>query len=186
MRRIRYQVAASLDGFIAGPRGEYDWIPMDPEVDFGALMAQFDTWLMGRRTYEMLQSGGGGGMDGRVLVFSNTLRQEDHPAVTVVRSDDADATLRTLREQPGRDIWLYGGGSLFRSLLEIGHVDGVEVAVVPVLLGDGVPLLPSPAVRTKLTLTGQHVYRTSGIVLLKYAVARTSKPARRGRARKRA
>lgn len=171
MRRVRYQVAASLDGFIAGPQGEHDWIPMDPEIDFGALMAQFDTWLMGRHTYETMQAGGAG-TSGRVLVFSNTLRPVDHPGVAVVASGDADTTLRALREQPGKDIWLYGGGSLFRSLLEIGQVDSVEIAVVPVLLGDGVPLLPSPAARARLSLTGQRVYRTSGIVLLEYAVER--------------
>jgi len=54
MRRVRYGVAASLDGYIAGPKGEYDWIPMDPDVDFGALMARFDTFLVGRRTYEVM------------------------------------------------------------------------------------------------------------------------------------
>ena len=52
MRRIRYSVAMSLDGFIAGPQGEYDWIPNEPEIDWGAFMARFDTVLMGRRSYE--------------------------------------------------------------------------------------------------------------------------------------
>ena len=52
MRRLRYQVAVSLDGFIADPEGSADWIPMDPDIDFDALLAQFDTFLMGRRTYE--------------------------------------------------------------------------------------------------------------------------------------
>jgi len=51
MRKIRYAVAMSLDGFIAGPNGEYDWIGTDPEIDFAAMWAQFDTFLMGRRTH---------------------------------------------------------------------------------------------------------------------------------------
>ena len=55
-RRLRYQVASSLDGFIATEDGGYDWIPMDPEIDFGALFAQFDTLVMGRKTYEMMQA----------------------------------------------------------------------------------------------------------------------------------
>ena len=61
MRRIRYSVAMSLDGFIAGPKGESDWIVMDPEIDFGALFAQFDTILMGRKTFEQSRNGSGGG-----------------------------------------------------------------------------------------------------------------------------
>src|SRR5438874_2414645 len=80
MRRIRYQVATSLDGYIAGPKGEADWIIMDPDIDFRALFAQFDTLLVGRRTFEAM--GGakakGGVMPGmKVLVFSRTLKQAD-------------------------------------------------------------------------------------------------------------
>src|SRR5205823_6212921 len=86
IRRVRYGVAMSLDGFIAGPNGEADWIIMDPEIDFNALYSQFDTLLMGRRTFEAMKAAGGGGsMPGmQVFVFSRTLRQEDHPGVTIV------------------------------------------------------------------------------------------------------
>src|SRR5205807_1292541 len=90
MRRIRYQVATSLDGYIAGPKGEADWIVMDPEIDFRALFAQFDTLLVGRRTFEAM--GGakqkGGVMPGmKVLVFSRTLKQADYPQLTIVRDN---------------------------------------------------------------------------------------------------
>jgi dihydrofolate reductase len=79
MRRLRYQVASSLDGYIAGPNGEFDWIAADPEIDFGALFKQYDTVVMGRRTFEvMLKQGGDGSMPGLdVVVFSQTLRQQD-------------------------------------------------------------------------------------------------------------
>ena len=168
MRRIRYQVAASLDGYIAGPEGEYDWIAMDPEIDFANHMAQFDTYLMGRRTYEAV----GSGMQGaQVWVFSRTLHAGDQPGVTVV-ADDVETRLRDLRASPGKDIWLFGGGELFRSLLELDEVDTVEVAVMPVLLGDGIPLLPTPAARRALTLTGHRMYPKTGTVLLEYAVRR--------------
>ena len=181
MRRITYGVAASLDGYIAGPHGEYDWIPMDPDMDFAGLMGRFDTFLMGRRTWEAAASAGGsGGM--RVIVFSRTLRPEDHPGLTIV-SDDAGGACRRLREEPGKDIALFGGGELFRSLLELGQVDTVEVAVIPVLLGGGVPLLPAPASRHFLELTGHRAYPKTGTVHLEYAVRPEAKgQAKRARA----
>ena len=171
MRRIRYQVAASLDGYIAGPNGEFDWIIMDPDIDFAALFNQFDTFLMGRRTFEnMIQQQGSAATPGmKTLVFSRTLRQQDHPDVTIV-ADDVEKTLVALRKMPGKDIWLFGGGSLFRSLLDLRLVDTVELAIIPVLLGGGIPLLPPPASQVKLKLTGHRLYKKTGIVLLEYTI----------------
>lgn len=169
MRRVRYAVAVSLDGFIAGPKGEADWIIMDPEIDFGALMAQFDTFLIGRRTFEPMASAQKGETPGvKTFVFSRTLRQQDYPGVTIV-AEGVEETVAALRAEPGKDIWLFGGGSLFRSLLNAGLVDTVEVGIMPVLLGEGIPLLAPPATQTKLKLTGHKVYKT-GIVSLEYAV----------------
>ena len=187
MRRVRYSVAASLDGYIAGPNGEFDWIIMDPAIDFAALFAKVDAVLLGRRTYEFTrQAGGGGGFSPgtRVYVFSRTLRPEDHPDVTIV-GDDAGAAVAALRAEPGGEIWLFGGGDLFRSLLAAGQVDAVEVTVVPVLLGGGVPLLPPGAPRTTLALTHSHVYERTGLVSLHYDVQRGGgKRAPRSRRRK--
>src|SRR5829696_8718853 len=168
-RRLRYQVAVSLDGFIAGPTGDYDWIVMDPAIDFAALFAEFDTAVMGRRTYEAgLVQGTDGSMKGMdVIVFSRTLAPTEHEGVRIT-NDDPRAVLPSLKEKPGRDIWLFGGGELFRSLLAAGLVDTVELAIVPVLLGGGVPLLPPPATQANLTLTGHKVYGR-GIVALAYA-----------------
>ena len=173
MRRIRYQVACSLDGYIAGPGDDYDWIVPDPDIDFAALFDQFDTLLMGRRTYEVTGTGGSQGM--KTIVVSRSLNQADHPEVTIL-SDRVKETLEELRARPGKDIWLFGGGELFRSLLEMGCVDTVEPAVIPILLGGGRPFLPSPAVRARLSLTGQRVYPKSGIVLLEYDVSREEAP----------
>lgn len=170
MRRVRYSVAMSLDGYLAGPKGESDWIIIDPDVDFATLASAFDTMLLGRKTYEAArQQGGGPGMPGmRPYVLSRTLRQADCLDVTV--SDDAKGTVSKLKREPGKDIWLFGGGSLFRSLLGMGLVDTVEVAIIPVLLGGGIPLLPD-ADRANLKLTKQRVYPKTGTVALEYEVA---------------
>lgn len=169
MRRIRYAVAASLDGYIAGPKGEVDWIIMDPEIDFNSFVQQFDTALLGRRTFETMVQAGNVGMPGmNTFVFSRTLEQSDHPDVTIV-GENSEETLAALRRHPGKDIWLFGGGSLFRSLLDAGVVYTVEIAIIPVLLGGGTPLLPSGANAAKLNLTRHKIYKT-GIVSVEYAV----------------
>jgi dihydrofolate reductase len=160
----------SLDGFIAGPNSEYDWIVMDPAIDFAALFKEFDTAIMGRKTYEVVTAQGGqGAMPGLdVVVFSRTLPAATHPGVRIV-NDDPREVVAALKAKPGRDIWLYGGGELFRSLLDAGLVDTVEPAVVPVLLGAGVPLLP-PGGTTKLVLADQKTLPASGIIALAYSV----------------
>jgi dihydrofolate reductase len=164
-------VAASLDGYIAGPGGEYDWIPADPAVDFAALFARVDTVLLGRRSYELVRAQGPPpwAPGTRVYVFSRTLRPADHPGVTVV-GEGAAAAVAALRAEPGAgEIWLFGGGALFASLLAAGQVDAVEVTVAPVLLGGGVPLLAPGVGRVRLALVRSHVY-PSGLVALHYSV----------------
>src|SRR3712207_1902710 len=171
MRWVRYVVAMSLDGYIAGPNGEADWIIMDPDIDFRALFEQFDTFLLGRRTFEAMGGSSGGSQSGvQTIVFSRTLRQQDHPNVTIV-SKNPEHALADLRSKPGKDIWLFGGGLLFRSLLEARLVDTVEVSVIPVLLGEGIPLLPPApsSERFKLRLASSRTFKT-GIVSLEYTV----------------
>ena len=168
-RRVRYSVAMSLDGFIAGPGGECDWIVVDPEIDFKTIFSQFDAMVLGRRTFEVMMKAGNGSTQGMpVFVFSRTLRQEDNPGVTIV--DDPEALVADLRSKPGKDVWLFGGGSLFRSFVERGLVDTVEVALMPVLLGEGIPLLPPPAKQVRLKLTGHKLCAATGTMLLEYAI----------------
>jgi dihydrofolate reductase len=177
MRRVRYSVAMSLDGYIAGPNGEFDWIPMDPAIDFAAMIGRFDTLLMGRKSWQPMAGQPSSGQGAAnpfaglaTIVFSRTLDPAAHPGVSIAA--DPATTVPALKAAPGKDIWLFGGGELFRSLLDLGLVDAVEVAVIPILLGAGRPLLPGSTRRSALTLVSERVYRKTGTVLLEYAVAR--------------
>ena len=135
-RMVRYGVAVSLDGYIAGPNGEYDWIVEDPEVDASLAEAwsRFDTFLMRRKTYEVskpiLTRENLGHRT--VVVASRTLPPID--GITVVR--DLNRTEMTkLREQEGKDIWMFGGGELFRHLLAMGEIDGSGPGCYPGVAG---------------------------------------------------
>ena len=178
MRPVRYNVAASLDGYIAGPNGEYDWIPLEPGIDFSALFRDVDTVLLGRHSYELVLRDPAAATwppDARVLVFSRTLRPSDHPGVTVIGEPAAEVVAGLRGERSGGEIWLYGGGALFGSLLAAGQVDRVEVTVIPILLGGGVPLLPPGITAAPLTLQRVEPY-PSGQVSLTYAVTSARAP----------
>jgi dihydrofolate reductase len=168
MRRVLYRVAVSLDGYIAGPRGAVDWIVHDPAVDFGKVYEAVDTVLLGRRTYELTRQPGAPPwpQGWQIYVFSRTLAPEEHPGVTVV-AVEAGPRVAALRAAPGRDIWLFGGGSLFRSLLGAKQVDLVEVLLVPVLLGGGIPLRERGAPLTRLALEQMERY-PSGLLRRRY------------------
>jgi dihydrofolate reductase len=170
MKIISYGVAMSLDGYIAGPNGESDWIVPEPDFNFAELWAQFDTGIMGRKTYEpaVARLGEKAFQGMKTYVVSRTMKPADHSGVTVI-SQLSRESIQAVRAQSEKDIWLFGGGETFRALLDMGEVDEVRVSVCPVLLGGGVPLLPSPAQRQKLTLVSQKAYRF-GMVSLQYEV----------------
>jgi dihydrofolate reductase len=171
MRQLRYSVAASLDGCIAGPAGEFDWIPMDPDIDFAAMYAGFSGLVMGRRSYDVfVATGGAVGLALPVSVCSRTLAEGGRDGVTVVH--DAVSHVRSLKSVDGKPLWLWGGGELFRVLAQAGLVDGVDVAVIPVLLGGGIPLLPSPGPRLDLELKAHRLYPKTGTLFLEYDVRR--------------
>jgi dihydrofolate reductase len=191
MRRLRYHVASSLDGFIAGPHGEYDWIASDPSFDFAALWNQFDTLLMGRRTYEVALTRFNPieKLGKQVIVASTTLDPAQHPGATILRSEVPHAVAALKRRSrptpdPGKDIWLMGGGVLFRTLLDAGLVDTVELTIIPILLGSGVPMLPE-GLRHLLHLVEHRPYPNGTISLIYATVPQSVSSAKSPRTQKR-
>ena len=174
MRRVRYGVGMSLDGYIADAQGGTHWLVSDPTYDSRSFFRDIDTAIMGRITFEVAQQQGmRGGYPGlRTYVCSRTLQPADHPEVTII-SDDAVAAVEAMRRESGKDIWLVGGGALLRSLLAGGVVDTVELGVSPLLLGQpGAPVLaPTPPLPepVRLRLTRSETLPT-GLLILEYAV----------------
>lgn len=156
MRRVRFSVAVSLDGYIAGPGGEMDWLVWS---DDAATLAKahwqgFDTVLLGRKTYDVAaRSGQAGGDPGGIhsFIFSRSLTESPSPHARLV-ADDAVGFVRALKGEPGQDILLMGGGELAGSLIAGGVVDEIGLNVHPVVLGGGAPLFPAGPERLGLTL----------------------------------
>ena len=171
MRQLRYSVASSLDGCIAGPNGEFDWIVVDPEIDFAAMYAGFSGLVMGRQSYDVfVATGGAVGPALPTFVYSRSLPEGRRDGVTFVR--DAVTHVRALKaDGAGKPLWLWGGGALFRDLAEAGLVDGVDVAVIPVVLGGGVPLMAAPGPTLRLQLRSHRLYAATGTLVLEYDVA---------------
>lgn len=174
MKTLRYSVASSLDGFIAGPNGEYDWIVIDPDIDFAAMYASFSGLVMGRRSYEVSLATGSGGDAMPTYVYSRTLPEGERNGVTFSR--DAVSHVRALKAAgDGKPLWLWGGGDLFRQLADAGLVDGVDVAVIPVLLGGGIPLIATPGPKLSLRLKSHRLYAKTGTLMLEYDVEKPGK-----------
>jgi dihydrofolate reductase len=122
---------------------------------------------MSRRTYEaaIARLGRGAVQGMKTVVVSRTLRNADHPGVTITSELNRE-WIQTLRTQSSKDIWLFDGGELFSFMLSMREVDTVEVSVIPVLLDGGIALLPPPAQKTKLKSSGHKVYRSGRVSLM--------------------
>lgn len=173
MRRIRYGVGMSLNGFIADSDGGTGFLVHDPTYDAAPFFASIDTVLMGRVTYEeAVRQGMRAYPKLRNFVVSSSLAAADYPEVTVV-AGDVERVLSDLRSEPGKDIWLCGGGVLLASLLAANLVDTIEIGLSPTLLsGHGTPMLgqhPRLPKKVPLELTHHHAL-PSGLFVLEYAV----------------
>ncbi len=182
MRKVKYFVANSLDNFIARPDGGVEWLFNDG-TDYG--MAEFfrsiDCMLLGRKTYEVAigqhqpqrksrktkkKSSFRGGM--RSYVFSRTLKAGPDDDFTVV-SENAGAFVHKLKSEPGKDIWLMGGGELAGSLLTEGVVDELSLNIHPVLLGQGIPLFQGVTLQLNLEFFSSKAH-PNGCVQVEYRV----------------
>ncbi|NRF40397.1 dihydrofolate reductase family protein [Pedobacter foliorum] len=175
MRKLVLGLAVTLDGYIEGPNGEYDWCFTDQDYGLNEFFTRVDAIFIGRKSYEMAQqyadSNNGELVPGMPsmteYVFSKTLKSVKEGAMLV--SDDSIAEARRIKEQPGKDIWLFGGASLTDALMKEGLVDELWMSVHPILLGTGKPLFRSQESRTKLTLLESKTYET-GLVSLRYSI----------------
>jgi dihydrofolate reductase len=171
MRTVIYGAACSLDGFIAGPNDELDWLRWSDDVAriSSDVLGAVDTVLMGRRTYEVAVRNGTRSYPGAEnIVFSRTLDPRAFPEVTVV-AEDARAHVARLVERPGRGICVLGGGQLAGALFSAGLVHQVGLNIHPVLLGRGIPMFVSIERPVELALTEAREL-TGGCVYLRYDV----------------
>lgn len=171
MRKIILAVAVSLDGFIEGPNGEYDWCFTDQDYGLSDFFKRVDTLFMGRKTYEMSlamsDKDSAGFPKFKEYIFSTTLEKVKDGATLI--KNNLKNQIENIKAEKGKDIWLFGGAGLTTSLMNSGLVDEISLAVHPILLGSGKPLLSNIQKRIKLLLVDTKTYST-GLVSLVYNV----------------
>ena len=171
MRKVILAVAVSLDGYIEGPNGEYDWCFTDQDYGMPDFYKRIDAMFIGRKSYELFS------MSGEVMpgfpalteyVFSTTLK-EVKPGAILINENVAEAVKR-IKNEPGKDIFLFGGASLTSSLLNLSLIDECWISVHPIILGSGKPLFNGIKNRIPLTLVDTKTY-SSGLVSLTYTLS---------------
>jgi dihydrofolate reductase len=184
MRKIVLGLGISLDGYIARPNGAVDFLFMPKDYSMGPFFATIDTYLMGRKTLDAALKMSGkpytspGGL--ATYVFSHSQPPGERDGLTFVNESPA-AFVRRLRKRAGKDIWLMGGGELARDFLKADLVDELYIGVVPVLLGEGIPLFPSGFPQRNFSLIENKTF-SKGMIALKYKRVR-SKPRRKTQGR---
>jgi dihydrofolate reductase len=169
VRKVVLGLGISIDGYIARPNGAVDFLFMPKDYSMAPFFATIDTAVMGRKT---LDAAGGSYNDSsmEVYVFSRTLPPGKQKGVTFTDQSPA-ALIRQIRKKPGKNIWLMGGGELAREFLQADLVDELYIGMVPVLLGEGIPLFPSGFPQRDFTLVENKTY-SRGMIALKYQRAR--------------
>ena len=170
MRKVILNLATTLDGFIEGPNGEYDWCFTDQDYGMSEFFKRIDSVFMGRKSYELALSMADVELPHPKLteyVFSTTLN-EVRPGSILIKTD-IEAEVNRIKNSPGKDIWLFGGASLTASLLNLGLVDEMNLAVHPIVLGAGKPMFSNIKDRIPFTLLHTKTYST-GLVSLTYSL----------------
>ncbi len=171
MRKVILGLAVSLDGYIEGPNGEYDWCFTDEDYGMSEFFERVDSVFIGRRSYEVAQNmnpeaADMGGMPKMTeYVFSNTLESVKGDSILI--NGNIKEEVKKIKSSKGKDIWLFGGAELTSSLMNLGLVDEIWLSVHPVLLGSGKPLFSGIKRRINLNLLKSKTYK-SGLVSLKY------------------
>ena len=174
-RNVIVHIATSADGYIARPDGDLEWLTSRPAPEgfygLNAFMKSIDTTLIGRKTYEVsLDMGAKFDSSNRTIVFSRSAAPADAPPGVEFVSGAIGPFVSGLREQPGKDIWLMGGGELIASFLDEHAIDEFVISVVPVFIGDGIPLIARRHRHVPLEL--QSVERfDDGLVQLHYRIS---------------
>jgi dihydrofolate reductase len=177
-RNVIVHIGTSVDGYIARPDGDLEWLTSRPKPEgfygMSAFMRSIDTKLLGRKTYEMsLRMGAKFDSGTRNVVFSRHSAPADAPSGVEFVNGGIGPFVRRLREHPGKDIWLMGGGELIASFLDEEAIDEFVITVVPVFIGDGIPLIARRHRHAPLDL--QSVERfNDGVVQLHYRVQNQS------------
>lgn len=166
MRKVILGLAVSLDGFIEGPNGEYDWCFTDQDYGLTEFSTRIDALVMGRKTYEMMKGyeGASPWSHAKTYVFSRTLKPES--GFELLNGDLVETT-KQLKQHSGKDIWLFGGADLATQFINHNLIDEYWLSIHPILLGAGKPLFHGIADRKKLKLIESKVYET-GLVSVKY------------------
>ncbi|HEX8850655.1 MAG TPA: dihydrofolate reductase family protein [Gemmatimonadaceae bacterium] len=175
-RKIIVHIAASADGYIAGPNEELDWLTSRPApkgfYGIEAFMKTVDTMIMGRRTYDAgLRLGGKFDPKRSTIVFSRQAPPGEIPAGVEFTSEPIAPFMRRLLERPGKHIWLMGGGELIAAFLDAQAIDEFVISVIPVFIGDGIPLIARRPRHVPLALESVEKF-DDGLVQLRYRVAR--------------
>lgn len=170
MRKIILGLAVSLDSYIEGPNGEYDWCFTDQDYGMSDFFKHIDAMFIGRKSYELTQSMDDTAMAGfpklKEYVFSTTLKEVKQGAILI--NGDIETEVKRIKNETGKDIWLFGGASLTTTLLNLGLIDELWLSVHPIILGSGKPLFSNIKNRVILTLINSKTYST-GLVSLTYS-----------------
>lgn len=166
MRKIILNLAVSLDGFIEGANGEFDWCFVDQDYGMTDFFNRIDTIFIGRKSYELISSMEGSGFPTfKSYVFSNTL-DIDNEEITVIKGDIVPQVIE-IKNQKGKDIWLFGGSNLLTDFINFNLVDEMQISIHPILLGQGKPLFLNIEGRKKWVLKNVKTYNT-GLVQVFY------------------